>query len=583
METKKRKYGLDSDFITKGELIGIAVITALYAFISQVFFLVPINLRSESFWITVFFYLLIVVFYTGMYCSEVYSGKGIFKISLLVTILWVVAFLFLEFISLPLFHAKAYSELITIEDGDMQADLPDMSKDPIAFVDDLSAQNIGDRQIAAVDKSTFYNVDDQYNLIKYNGKYIRVSLLNYGGFDKAWMSDSIPAYIEVEATNKGRKQAAAAVTLNEPIVYSESDYCRQDLMRHIHFKYPTAILGSAFFEINDNGTPCQIIPTQKPTIGFFGGKVEKEIIINNAATGDTEMYANEDVPEWVDHAHSVENTMKLLDYHFVYKNGFLNTIWGKVDVFRTSYHYRDINGREEADEEVIENQFTPFAGYSYMIAKDGDIYMYTGITPDNTAESNKGFVLVNTRTQKAKYYEFPGAEESSAQNAAEGLVSDLRYSASFPSIATVDGEATFFMVLKDSAGLVHRYSICNMKNYSEVVEADTIDKAITLYRGKVFVSKDPQDKTTEIVYEEESATEGIETFKATGRVLKVTTAEVGGYTNYYFMFEGDEHVYVSSIANSSKQPMLLVNGINIDVEYYDSGEEGIRIVTSIDF
>ena len=115
METKKRKYGLDSDFITKGELIGIAVITALYAFISQVFFLVPINLRSESFWITVFFYLLIVVFYTGMYCSEVYSGKGIFKISLLVTILWVVAFLFLEFISLPLFHAKQWGWTVRIK------------------------------------------------------------------------------------------------------------------------------------------------------------------------------------------------------------------------------------------------------------------------------------------------------------------------------------------------------------------------------------------------------------------------------------------------------------------------------------
>ena len=61
--------------------------------------------------------------------------------------------------------------------------------------------------------------------------------------------------------------------------------------------------------------------------------------------------------------------------------------------------------------------------------KDGSIWFYTGITPANKAETNVGFLLLNPRTGLMRFYDLTGenddtagAEESSAQKAAEGLV-----------------------------------------------------------------------------------------------------------------------------------------------------------------
>ena len=39
-------------------------------------------------------------------------------------------------------------------------------------------------------------------------------------------------------------------------------------------------------------------------------------------------------------------------------------------------------------------------GYNYL-EKDGDIWLYSGITSANADESNLGFVLVNLRTHEA--------------------------------------------------------------------------------------------------------------------------------------------------------------------------------------
>ena len=107
----------------------------------------------------------------------------------------------------------------------------------------------------------------------------------------------------------------------------------------------------------------------------------------------------------------------------------------------------------------------------------------------NNAETNIGFVLANPRTGEVCYYYCPGAEETSAMSAAEGLVQNLGYVSTFPTILNVDGEETYFMLLKDNAGLVQRYALCNIKNYAKVVEAETFEKALTLYNMHQFYPK----------------------------------------------------------------------------------------------
>ena len=175
-----------------------------------------------------------------------------------------------------------------------------------------------------------------------------------------------------------------------------------------------------------------------------------------------------------------------------------------------------------------------------------------------------------------------GAEESSAQKAAEGLVSNMKYSASFPTIVNVDGEETYFMTLKDGAGLVQRYALCNVENYAKCVCASDIDEVIRLYRiemGFIAGSEGGNGESNDKPAQDENR----EYKELSGVVTSVNEAQIGGYTYYYFMLEGETTIFMSSIENSNMQPVKLAEGANVTVKYYESKEEGISIVTVISF
>ena len=500
-------------------------------------------------------------------------SRPLFILRIAIVVL-VLALIVIAIAGSPLINAHGYANLIDITDGDEENDIPDIETDVLVVVDQKTAEKLGDRQLAFVGNSTFYDVDNEYNLMQVNGTYYRISPINYGGFFKSNKAGSIPAYIQVEATTAGDAQSAKAIELDTPMVYSPSAYWSHDLERHLHATYPTYIFGESFFEVDDERVPYWITPVKTPSIGLFGGCLETRVVVTNAVTGECKEYLISETPEWVDHIHSVDYLLNLVKYHYNYQGGFWNSIFGKSNVFNTSYDYR--SSRTDKDEST----YTPFDGYNWVIGKNGKIYVYTGITPANSAETNTGFVLVDPRTSEAMFYEAAGAEESSAQHAAEGLVQDLRYSASFPTILDIGGEFAYFMSLKDNAGLVQRYALCNVKNYSKVVEAPTIEQAIAKYNGKNVNSTagndedDGQEEVTSELYELE------------GVVSRVETAEKNGNTYYYFTLHGDENIYVSSIANSSLQPFKfgqMEREMVVAFTYYDSNESGVRIVTEISF
>ena len=65
----------------------------------------------------------------------------------------------------------------------------------------------------------------------------------------------------------------------------------------------------------------------------------------------------------------------------------------------------------EADEDD-ENDDVPVSDYGY-VSKNGDIWIYTGVTSVNGDRSNIGFLLANERTGEAHYYSIAGADEKS--------------------------------------------------------------------------------------------------------------------------------------------------------------------------
>ena len=327
--------------------------------------------------------------------------------------------------SCKMFNAQNYHNIIEIESGNFAEDIPSVPEATIPIVDRGTAQKVGDRTVGGIKNASWYEVSDEYNLIKYKGEYYRISELQYGGlfkYNKAKHS-GIPGYVLVNVET----QEAKYVELDEPIKFSPTAHYGDKLKRHLRREYRGFMFGKSFFEIDEEGNPYWITAVNKPTIGLFGGKKQESFVLTDAVTGDTKLYATEDLPDWVDHAYSVDYLMQVVKYHQSYINGYWNNseLFGsKTGVNRTTYDY----------------SMESFVGYNTAITKDGDIVFYTGVTPASGAESNLGFILASPRTGEVKYYDCIGAEESSAQLAAQGLVQNLGYTATFPTIINVDGE-----------------------------------------------------------------------------------------------------------------------------------------------
>ncbi len=498
---------------------------------------------------------------------------------------WLVVFIITAIACGAITNAPEYSKVVTVEEGNFKEDIKEIDLNDIVVIDVKTAQKLGDRTIANIPNAPWYDVDDEYNLVVINGEKYRISPVNYGSVWKYFKADEtgIPGYVLVEANKKDAE--AKYVELEEPMRYSPSACFSYDLRRHLRGLYPNHIFGKSFFEVDDAGTPYWITSVKTPQIGLRGALITTSAVVTNAVTGETEEYSLDSLPDWIDHVESVDELMQSLDWHYSYKGGWWNSVTSKTNVYKTTYYYKDREQTESQDEkktDLAANEFTPFEGYN-SIVKDGKVMFYTGLTPANKAESNLGFLLIDPRTREFYYYEAKGAEESSAQGAVEGLVSDFRYSASFPTIVNVDGLETYFMVLKDSAGLIQRFAFANVKNYTKCVQAETIEKALEAYKIKMgLISGNISDGNNNNQLEQNP---DVETVSLSGNVLKVEEAQIGGYTYYYFTIEGaDAFVFMSSIVNSNQQPMKLQAGSKVTIQYYESQKEsGIGIVTSIKF
>ena len=115
-------------------------------------------------------------------------------------------------------------------------------------------------------------------------------------------------------------------------------------------------------------------------------------------------------------------------------------------------------------------------GYNY-IAKDDDVWVYTGVTSATADNSIIGFVLVNQRTQESHFYSVSGATEDSAMQSAEGQVQNLRYTSTFPLLINVSNQPTYFMALKDGAGLVKKFAMIDIQRYQNVAVGNTVPSA----------------------------------------------------------------------------------------------------------
>ena len=543
--------------------VAVAVIAAVYYYIQ----LPAINIHSPGFWKFIIFIMIIATMavwimnhdkskegrqFVNKMAAKDYifdfktrSGALIFKLVGGVTILLVVIYFVGNILSSPIINASKYQKLLTVETRNFTDDIKEVSYDKIPLLDKDSASIIGTRVMGTmVDMVSQYEVDDMYSQINYKEKPVRVTPLRYGNLIK-WFTNhrnGIPAYIRIDMTT----QEAECVRLSDGIKYSESDHFSRYIYRHLRFAYPTYIFDDINFEIDDNGTPYWVCPVKKYNIGLFGGQTVGRVVLCNAITGEMTDYDVKDVPTWVDKVYSAELLIDLYDYNGSLKHGFINSVLSQKDCLKTT------------------------DGYNYIALED-DVWVYTGITSVGQDNSNVGFVLMNQRTMETRYYEVSGAEEYSAMDSAKGRVQNLGYTATFPLIINVSSQPTYFMALKDGAGLVKSYAMLNIEKYQNVAIGDSVLQCESNY---IQLLKD-----NGIV--DETQTEIVDTKNIQGVITKIMPVVVDGNSHMYFMLEGSSSIYDADV---SKYVDIIryEAGMNISIQYTESTEEkALNTVTGI--
>jgi len=486
----------------------------------------PINIHSADTWYFVTIFILFPLFLLFYVRQQVYqkgnaktlpnkSKASLFKwlsrIPVAIVLVGILGFI----ISMPIFpgNAQKYAHVLETDHLDFATDIKEVNYSEVPIIDRASAALLGDRTMGTIPEYVSqFEISELYSQINYNQTPTRVSPLGYADLFK-WFNNresGIPAYALVNMTT----QETEIVRLKTGIHYSQSEPFFRNLDRYVQLKYPFYMFDQKSFEIDDEGNPWWICPVKKFTIGLFGGQTISRVVMCDATTGECTDIPVEECPQWVDRVYPAELLLQQFNWSGAYMSGWLNSWIGQQGVIRTT---PGTNG---------------MLGYNY-IAKDDDVWVYSGVTSATADNSIVGFVLVNQRTAQSHYYAVAGATEESAMNSAEGQVQHLRYHATFPILLNINGQPTYFMALKDAAGLVKKYAMLDIKRYQNVAVGDTVDECQKVYK-QLLATNGLADDGENI---------DLAALEASGVIEQITQAVVDGNSHFYVRLAGDENIY----------------------------------------
>ena len=544
--------------MSKKALVVLAVVILIIAAFCYWWFHPPINIHSVDLWMFLAIFVLFPAFLVFFIFHQIYERgmgkreknekkakrfKGLMVVPVIIALVGVLG----AVASLTLFpgNAEKYSTILNTEDGDFATDIEEADYSTIPFIDRDSAVLLGNRTMGTMaDYVSQFEISDLYSQINYQDAPVRVSPLNYADVFKWWSNHNtgIPAYVIVNMST----QDTQIVRLEDPIYYSDSDPFFNNVDRHVQLSHPFYIFGEKSFEIDDNGKPYWIYPVIDYTVGLFGGETVSRVVLCDASTGECQDLAIDEVPQWVDRAYPADLLIQQYNWSGALSGGWINSWLGQSGVKQTT---------PGSDGQL---------GYNY-IAKDDDVWVYSGVTSATADNSIIGFVLINQRTAESKFYPVAGATEESAMSSAEGQVQNLKYESTFPLLINVDNQPTYFMALKDNAGLVKEYAMIDIQRYQNVAVGDTLEETEKSYkkllRANGVSTDDDSGKATK--------TDGT----ATGTISLISPVVLDGNSHYYVMLNGDGTLYDCPVANvvdivrykEGDSVTLTVSGDNGDV------------------
>jgi hypothetical protein len=511
----------------------------------------PVNVHAYEFWIFVWLMIfvgaLLFVRKKGPEIALVRSGGKkvkkskeasfpFFRKTLIAFGLFAACWAVIDIANSPLFHAGGYARRIEVSEVSF-SEIPSFNFQETAIIDRESAQLVGDKVMGEMtDLVSQFDVSSEYNQISYEQGTYRVTPLAYSGFIKYMKNrtEGVPGYILVNTTTGN----AQLIRLDRKMKYVPSGYFNDNLYRRLQFAYPTELFGTPTFEIDDSGNPYYVCTTYTYT-GLHAMKKVTGVILYDPTDGSSYKYALQDVPSWADRVYPESLIDVELNDYGKYQKGFLNSVFGQEGVIRTS------------------------EGYNY-ISKDGDIWLYTGMTSAASDQSNIGFMLVDLRTHKAQYTTVSCATETAVMASAEGEVLNYGYAATFPTLINAGGKPVYLLSLKDSAGLIKMYAMVDAQDYQQVYTARAEKDSSSAIAGLLKQTAGSAGSSGNAV-------------SVTFTIEAINQMNISGNTVLYLKGEGQIYRLDISEDNAAKAAFLAV-GDRVTCTYYEDGTGTRRIL-----
>ena len=561
------------------------IITAVIGAGAYYMMLPAMNFKSTDFYI--FWFVIIAVFCGVFYvlCGartkierrEYCKKRSVFPIVLVAMMLLVMVVGYIS--GCTLLRAKSYSELVDVKESSFSEDFKDINYTDVPRLDATTSKVLADQQLGSLSEyKSQYVVSNVSTQINYKNHPVRVAYLEYANVFK-WFNNTkngLPAYMMTDLVSQKVAVVNCVEKFGSGIKYSPTELFNERLIRHLRFQYPTEILDTPNFEIDDDAHPYWITPVLDKTIGLFGGTDVKGAIITDALTGESEYYSmgqirTDNSLNWIDVVYSEALVIQQYNYHGRLSNGFWNSIIFQNDVNVTSSG----NG---------------------VIAMDDDVWVYTGVTSSEADTSNFGFILCNQRTKELRYYKNGGAQESSAQASAVDLVQNYGYMATFPILLDIEDQPTYFMSLYGSGYTVKGYALVNLddktivgtglldieKSHTNALNA-AVENYISALKDKNVVDENADaddykvDANTSTVAGEnvDGDTDAVEPEKltVTGEITDIKTSVNDGNTVYYLQVK-DKYYYIK--VTDCMDVLLMKKGDKVTVTYTKDSDKFIK-------
>lgn len=445
--------------------------------------------------------------------------------------------------SAPMFRSDAYRALIgNVKNGtDIHHHITPLDIDNVRVVDQDLAYLLGEKILGSEPALGSKTTLGDFNIQKVNGKLYWVAPLLHSGFFK-WVNnrEGTPGYVMVSATNERDVELVEQVGDTKlAIKYQPGAFFFQDLKRYLYFNgYMGTGLTDYTFEIDDQGKPYWVVTRYNKQVGISGNNATGVVIVD-AQSGQITDYNMADTPAWVDRVEPQEFIEDQLNDWGEYVRGYWNFSG---------------EGKLQITEEM-----------TLVYGENNKSYWYTGLSSVGKEESAVGFVLVDTRTKEATYYNQSGATEYAAQQSAEGKVQEKGYRASLPVPYNINNIPTYVMTLKDDGGLVKMYAMVSLADYTIVGVGNTMQETLMAFKNVYNMADNrisPDQQTAKV--------------QLNAVVARIQSDIKNGNSFYYFTLPGDKRIFIGSSQISNELPVTQA-GDSISVSFDNDSEKVINV------